>query len=329
MKKSSQNKNPLITVIIPVKNGMSTLKSCLDGLFSQTLIDLTEIIIIDSGSTDGTLDLLKEYPLTIHSIDPKDFNHGDTRNLGVKLAKGDFVFMSVQDATPTETDFLEKMLSNFDDPEVSGVCGQQFTKHDIDKNPLQWFRPIGEADKFKVQFKNPEDFTSLSGKKQLEYCGWDDVVAMYRKSMKEELPFRKIQFGEDALWAKDALSKGYAIAFDRSARVYHYHHQNYTFYFKRTFIIQYVNYKFFNTVLYSEFLLKAIVFTTYRILKMPLSFKRKMYWWFYNMRIHFARYFATNIMFLVSKLFGIKGVEKALKIYVNMPPQGVQAKTKN
>lgn len=329
MTRSSQNKDPLISVVIPVKNGMTTLGSCLDGLFSQTLIDQTEVIIIDSGSTDGTPDLLKEYPVIVHPIDPKDFNHGDTRNLGVSLAKGEFIFMSVQDATPTEPDFLEKMLRNFDDPEIAGVCGQQFVRHDADKNPLQWFRPTGEADRFTLQFKNAEEFRAMPGKEQLKHCGWDDVVAMYRKSMKEKLPFRRIQFGEDALWAKDALSEGYAIAFDRSARVYHYHHQNYRFYFKRTFIIQYVNYKFFNTILYTEFLLKGIAISTYRILRMDLSPKRKLYWWYYNMRIHFARCIATNIMFLVSKLFGINGVERALKYYVNMPPQGVQAKTKN
>ena len=76
---------PLVSVVIPVKNGIDTLASCLDGIFGQTLRDKLEVIIIDSGSTDGTLDLLKKYPVRVYNLPPKEFNHGETRNLGVAL----------------------------------------------------------------------------------------------------------------------------------------------------------------------------------------------------------------------------------------------------
>lgn len=117
-----------------------------------------EVIIIDSGSTDGTLVLLQKYPVKIHNLPPAEFNHGETRNLGVQLATGEFVVMTVQDATPATDNWIELMLKHFEDPEVAGVCGQQIVAHDKEKNPLQWFRPASEAQPFWWQFKKSGRF---------------------------------------------------------------------------------------------------------------------------------------------------------------------------
>ena len=279
MKKSSQIKDILISIVIPAKNGSSTIRSCLEGIFSQTLVDQTEVVVIDSGSTDGTLDILKEFPVKVHQIPPREFNHGSTRNLGVQLATGEFVIMTVQDATASDPQWIEKMVKHFDDPAVAGVCGQQVVRHDPDKNPLQWFNPQGEPDIIKYHFSNTEEFNNMPGREQHRYCHWDDVNAMYRKKILEEIPFHHISFGEDALWARDALSKGHAIVYDYSARVYHYHHQNFHFYFKRTFIIHYQNYKFFNHIEFSGNVLKNIAIMTHRINGLKMSLKLKWYWW--------------------------------------------------
>ena len=222
---ASQPDDILISVVIPVKNGIDTLPSCLDGLFRQTVKDRMEVIAMDSGSTDGTLELLSKYPVRVHHVPKGEFNHGETRNQGINLAKGTFVVLTVQDATPASDDWIELMLSHFDNPEVAGVCGQQIVRSDADKNPLQWFTPASEAKPFLVQFSNSKDFTTLPGRKKHEYCYWDDVTAMYRKSIKEKIPFKKLMFSEDTLWANDALTMGYAIVYDYRARVYHYHHQ--------------------------------------------------------------------------------------------------------
>lgn len=318
--------NPTISVIIPVKNGISTLKSCLDGIFSQSLKDSLEVIIIDSGSTDGTLDLLSEYDVKVHNLPPAEFNHGDTRNLGVKLAKGEFIVMTVQDATPVDDKWIEKMLKHFDDPLVAGVTGQQVIPHDPEKNPLQWFRPVSDPVPRKIYFPEPEKFTSLSGKEQHALCCWDDVNAMYRKSIKEKIPFQRISFSEDALWARDALSKGYAIVYDYNARVYHYHHQNYKFYFKRNYTMLYQNYKFFNYLKLPPFVLTHVLKIFYRLSKEQISFKEKVKWLFYNLKLVCAQWSATFVFFLSSKLFGIKGVEKTHKYFCGLPPQGIQAK---
>jgi rhamnosyltransferase len=319
--------DPLISVVIPVKNGIDTLPSCLDGLFRQTLKDKLEVIAIDSGSTDGTLELLERYRVRVHHLPPKEFNHGETRNLGVHLARGTFVVMTVQDATPASDNWIELMLSHFDNPEVAGVCGQQIVGSDADKNPLQWFSPASEAKPLLVQFLHPATFTSLPGKKQHEYCNWDDVTTMYRKSTKEKIPFKKLMFSEDTLWAKDARSQGFASVYDYRARVYHYHHQHFSFYFKRTYIILYQNYKFYDYIRFPKNPFVSIPQIVVRIARKKMPFKQKASWLFYNLNLVMASWSAAFIFAVIAKTRGMKGVEASQKRFVGYPPQGAQART--
>jgi len=319
---------PLISIVIPVKNGADTLPACLDGIFRQTLAEKLEVIVIDSGSTDGTLDLLARYPVRIHRIPPAEFNHGETRNLGVELSRGDFVVMTVQDASPASADWLEILLSHFDDPEVSAVCGQQIVPHDHSKNPLQWFIPASEALPERVRFEDPDLFASLPGKKQHAYCQWDDVNAMYRKSAKGLLPFRRLMFSEDTLWARDALLKGFTLVYDYRARVYHYHHQRFSFYFKRTYIILYQNYAFYHYIRFPRNPFVQIPQIVVRMMRKPLPLHERIKWIRYNLNLVAASWWAS-LIFASNALFrGKKGVESSQKYFVGYPPQGTQATPK-
>ena len=319
---------PLISVVIPVKNGADTLRSCLDGIFGQTLRDKIEVIVIDSGSTDGTLDLLKEYPVRIHHLPPKEFNHGETRNLGMQLSRGEFLVMTVQDATPATENWLEIMLEHFSDPAVAGVCGQQIVGHDRDKNPLQWFFPASEAKPEKIVFEDPAKFVSMTGKQQHAFCNWDDVNAMYRKSAKEKIPFRKLMFSEDTLWAKDALSQGQTLVYDYRARVFHYHHQNFKFYFKRFYIVLYQNYKFYHYIKFPKNPLVQVPQIIVRMLRKNLPFGERITWIAYNLKLVTASWSAALIFALNARFRGLSGVESSQKYFVGYPPQGIQSKPK-
>jgi rhamnosyltransferase len=319
---------PLVSVVIPVRNGAGTLRSCLDGIFRQTLRDRLEVIILDSGSTDGTLELLKEYPVAVHPVAPGEFNHGETRNAGVRLAKGEFVVLTVQDATPATDDWIERMLVHFSDPQVAGVCGQQIVPHDPEKNPLQWFIPAGEATPRKICFTDPQKFLSLPGREQHAYCNWDDVNAVYRRSDKEQLPFRKLMFAEDTLWAKDALEAGKSIVYDYRARVYHYHHQDFSFYFKRTYIILYQNFKFYGYIRFPENPFSSVPKIIVRMVRKRLGFTATFWWILYNLKLVAAAWSASLIFSLAAGIGGMRGIESSQKFFVGYPPQGVQSGTK-
>jgi len=134
-------------------------------------------------------------------------------------------------------------------------------------------------------------------------------------------------FSEDTLWAKDALSAGYAIVYDYRARVYHYHHQNYTFYFKRSYIILYSNYKFYNYISYPKNPFIYMIRVSVRMIKEKnMSFGKKIGWILYNKRLVVAKWVATIIFWMVVKFSGMRGVEASQKYFVGLPPQGVQSK---
>ncbi len=238
----------LISVVIPVKNGDHWLGETIPAILNQQVNGAIEIIAVDSGSTDKSLSILSSYPVTIIQINPEEFDHGLTRNLGARNAKGKFIVMTVQDAKPLSSLWLQELLNGFIDETVAGVCGQQMVTHDIDKNPVEWYRPISKPKLRKYQFSNKADFLNLSPEEQLAICRWDDVNAMYRAEILKQLPFRKTDFAEDVLWAKDALLAGHSIVYNPKAQVSHYHYEDYDYAFKRNFIVQYHFYKYFGVL---------------------------------------------------------------------------------
>jgi rhamnosyltransferase len=236
---------PSVSVVIPVKNEAFKIRACIGGILKQT-VPVKEIIVIDSGSTDGTLAILKEYPIIkLIEIDPQDFNHGETRNMGVRNASSEFVLLTVGDARPCNEYWIEEMLNGFIDDEVSAVCGQQVVPHEKDKNPADWFRPVSEPEIRRYQYKHPSAFEALTPAQKKEACGWDDVNALYRRSVLMEIPFQQTPYCEDAIWARDALLRGHAIVYNFKARVYHYHHENSDFVLKRSFTTMYFRYRLF------------------------------------------------------------------------------------
>ena len=105
----------LVSVIIPVYNRMDYLGECLDSVLTQTYENL-EIILIDDGSTDGTVELCKQYAEKDSRIVVIAANHGGVskaRNLGLDAAKGSYVlFVDSDDVLhPALTETLLRSLS--------------------------------------------------------------------------------------------------------------------------------------------------------------------------------------------------------------------------
>ncbi|MDR0522523.1 MAG: glycosyltransferase [Planctomycetaceae bacterium] len=92
---------PLISVIIPVYNVEKYLRECLDSVLTQTLTDI-EIICVDDGSTDRSLEILNEYARKderIRVISQKNKGPGAARNAGLQLAQGKYVYFMDSDDT--------------------------------------------------------------------------------------------------------------------------------------------------------------------------------------------------------------------------------------
>jgi len=297
---------PLISVVIPVRNGGSTIRACLDGLLAQSLAARMEIVAVDSGSVDNTLDILAHYPVRVHEIAGGEFNHGTTRNLGVSLARGEFVALTVQDARPADSHWLARMWRHFADPEVAAVCGQQVVPHEPDKNPTDWFRPHDRPQVRRIHFATPDEFAALSAADQAALCCWDNVTALYRRSALDDVPFRHVSFGEDMAWAKDALLGGHTLVYDYGARVYHYHDETMSFRFRREFTTAFHRYELFGARPAPGGVIPAVVRRAATALRRRYTPSNRLSWFAYNLRLGAAEW-SADLLFRLAELGGGQG----------------------
>ena len=206
-------------VIIPTLNAQDTIAKLLEYLIKQNV----DILIIDSSSSDNTLEIVKRYGVKSMVIPQDSFDHGGTRTLGAKYRNDvDFVIYLTQDALPYNEDSIKNILLPFKDKEVGAVCGRQvaypnegiFGRHLREYNYAKESRVRGYDDRLKYGIKTP--FLSNS-------------FAAYRRSTLEELGFFKdgLIFGEDMYVAARMLQSGYKVAYEASAVVYHSHTYSY------------------------------------------------------------------------------------------------------
>src|SRR3954463_14509782 len=103
-----------VTVAIPVRNAGPELERVLRAVADQQVDREVEVLICDSGSTDGSAALARAHGAEVFEIDPAEFSHGGTRNLLVERARGSHVALLTQDAVPVGRAWLRRLLSGFD-----------------------------------------------------------------------------------------------------------------------------------------------------------------------------------------------------------------------
>jgi rhamnosyltransferase len=230
---------PYATVFVPTWNGGPLFERVLDKVLRQRTSFAYEVLVIDSGSSDGTVDAIRRRPsVRLIEIPNSEFNHGLTRNRAVREARGRIVALLTQDAEPLDEDWLERLVSNFDDPEVAGAYCHQIPRPDC--NPLQrdrlrgWTRDGGPP--VVKQLRDPEALDRMHPFDRYRLIAFDDVASCVRKSVMEEIPFERRQFGEDIAWAKQAILRGWKIVNDPGAVVIHSHNSPVLYEFRRVFL---------------------------------------------------------------------------------------------
>jgi len=214
-----------VTVIIPVKNGLPYFEDVCASLATQEYEWPVKVICIDSGSTDGSIEIAKKYGFRVEHIESKDFGHGKTRNWGASLADTEFVAFLTHDAVPANKDWLFNLIKPmFGDALVAGV----FSRHEAHTGAdpfIAWeleehFK--GLADFPVVQITDQVEYDNNVGLQQVYHFYSDNASAM-RKAIWEQHPYPDVQFAEDQIWAKEIVEAGYKKAFAFDSVVRHSH----------------------------------------------------------------------------------------------------------
>ena len=228
---------PMLSVVIPTKNGGSTLGPLFESLRRQYIDRPAEIIVVDSGSTDATRDLANTWADQVLDVPADQFNHGTTRNIGVGASHGELVVLVVQDALPASDDLLRELTRPMrDDDRVAGTFARQVARPDasaITRYYLdQWVASNGSART--AHLASRTEYDALDPMQRFRLCAFDNVCACIRRSVWETLPFVRTPIAEDVTWGRAALLAGWHLAYTPNAVVIHSHDRTVAYEFDRT-----------------------------------------------------------------------------------------------
>lgn len=199
--------SPRASLVIRCYNEADHIGKLLHGIKEQSVQDY-EIILVDSGSTDGTLEIAESFGVDeIVYIDPENFSFGRALNYGCEAANGEFCVIVSAHVYPKRDDWLEQLLGTFEE-NVALVYGKQrgnevttFSENQIFK---QWF-PDHDIDRQNHPFCN-------------------NANAAIRRDIWEEFPYDEQLTGlEDVDWAKRVQKAGYDISYSAGAEIVHVH----------------------------------------------------------------------------------------------------------
>lgn len=231
-----------VSVFIPTYNGEKYLAECIESILAQELPKgyALELIVIDSGSTDGTLEILNRYQdrLVLKQIPNSEFSHGGTRDKAARIAKGEFILFLSQDATPADRRWLINMLEPFFlSDNVGCVFGRQIPRPaaaaTIKREVSSVFGGLGAPDALIIhRHKSLVDRTDTNPPNTF----FSDVNSAVRRDLLVgEVPFRHVNYAEDQALAEDMQSKGYLKAYAPLGAVWHSNEYTVREYYKRKF----------------------------------------------------------------------------------------------
>ena len=240
MTNDNKNTSQAITcsIVIPTKNGGALFHKALDAWAKQTFWAQCELIIVDSGSQDDTVDVAKQAGAKVFEIPPSEFNHGATRDYGISLASSEYIILTVQDAVPSNDFVLERLVSALQAPAVAGVYTRQLPQPDADvltkRNLGGW--SIGSVQREERFIPHEGWYETLSPMEKHLFCTFDNVCSAIKKSAWQQERFGTVDFGEDIDWSKRVLLRGHHIVYEPDAAVVHSHDRSLAYDYKRTYI---------------------------------------------------------------------------------------------
>jgi rhamnosyltransferase len=197
---------PVASLIIRTLNEASGLDAVLSAVRAQERVGTFEVLVLDSGSTDGTLDVVARHDATLHTIARADFTFGRALNLGARLARAPICVHLSGHCLPTSRQWLRSLLEPLADPQVIATYGRQ--------RPVPGVNPY-EAIEMERAFPS-----GLQTARQRRY--FSNANCAVRRTTLLERPFDEtITSMEDSLWLTGAASE--RVVYVPAAEVLHSH----------------------------------------------------------------------------------------------------------
>lgn len=264
-----------VTVIMRTKNSGDILPLTLKALYSQNAQDF-ELLVIDSASTDNTLEIASQFPCKIKKISAHDYYPGKVLNEAIAEIQSPLVVFLNSDAVLLTPTSLKILLSAFNSPLVQAAFGRQVPRTDA----KSWVKRD-----YATAF--PSDPVAP------EWMPLSLAFAAMRRSAWEKRPFYTLAWGsEDAEWGMWARKEGYSVKYVSNALAMHSHNYTLKQIYGRRFIEGEADAFIFRGSYSLFFMLTDIFKSSCRDLMyalshlelkeiLPIPFRRSVYYWAY------------------------------------------------
>jgi len=197
------------SIVIRAYNEEQHIGKLLEGIRAQSIQDI-EIVLVDSGSTDRTVEVASTYSVKVIRIDPQDFSFGYSLNQGIEACTRDLVVIASAHVYPVYPDWLEQLIKSFANPKVAVAYGKQrgneASKFSEQQLFRQWF-PDGQP-----------------APQQHPFC--NNANAAIRKSLWHNLRYDESLPGlEDLDWANRVMQQGFTVQYVPDAEIIHVHQE--------------------------------------------------------------------------------------------------------
>ncbi len=209
---------PKTSIIIRTYNEEKHIGNLLEAIEKQDYKDY-EIIVVDSGSTDKTLEIAKKFGVKIINIESRDFTFGHALNVGCKQGEGKYLVFASAHILPTDYHWLSNLVSSFSNEKVAMVYGRQMGSE-------------------RSKFSEKKDFQRLFGKISVDFNisinYANNANSAIRKELWKSHPFDEYLFGlEDVDWARHMIKMGHTIRYESKAAIHHIHNEEWHQIFNR------------------------------------------------------------------------------------------------
>lgn len=203
--------DPLVSIIVRSYNEGWALRDTLTAVQAQNY-ENWELIVIDSGSTDGSAELIQRArPRHFVQIQPYEYHPARVLNHGLSLARADYAICLNADATPQDNRWLRPLVTALFNPRVAAVFGRQIPRPDC-----------------RAVFAH--DYARCFGPER-ESAQWEHFFSMASSGLRKDVWARRgfneaMQYSEDDEYTRWCRAQGYEIAYAPDSVVMHSH--NYT-----------------------------------------------------------------------------------------------------
>jgi GT2 family glycosyltransferase len=199
-----------VGVVVRTLNESELIGTCLETLQRQQGSFDLDVLVVDSESTDETVEIAKAHGARVVSLPSNEFDYSKALNVGIERVRGDLVVSLSAHAIPLDEQWLERMTAPFDDPHVAGVSCRQVPWPDAPWREVHRLRhQFGEARRIYSQ----EDADGLL---------FSNAASSIRRSVWADEPFT-LPAAEDLDWAERVVSEGWTVVYEPKAAVYHSH----------------------------------------------------------------------------------------------------------